>query len=274
MFYFHTPYYGSDELFLDAEERAPVIERLQALHPRGAARAQLACGPARAPDREVGAPHAGGSGGGRRRRVGVLPSARRVLRGVRLRRMHRDRRGAAPAAQRGAGDGEVLVSTPGDRNLASGDASDEAPLGGAGAALGLRAPRPRVGAASSRAHIALPARSLLPKRLPVLSVHEGAVQGRADRALHARCARRGRPVGGRRRPCRGHERLRGRRHAHPRARRGLGGARPHARALPADGRRVHRDQPRRRGRSHRRAAARRRGRARLARACSPSAPRA
>jgi hypothetical protein len=28
MFYFHTPYYGYDELFLDAEERAPVIDRL------------------------------------------------------------------------------------------------------------------------------------------------------------------------------------------------------------------------------------------------------
>ncbi len=30
MFYFHTPYYGYDELFLDAEERAPVIDRLLA----------------------------------------------------------------------------------------------------------------------------------------------------------------------------------------------------------------------------------------------------
>lgn len=29
MFYFHTPYYGIDELFLPAEDRAPVIERLQ-----------------------------------------------------------------------------------------------------------------------------------------------------------------------------------------------------------------------------------------------------
>ena len=29
MFYFHTPYYGVDELFLSAEERAPVIERLR-----------------------------------------------------------------------------------------------------------------------------------------------------------------------------------------------------------------------------------------------------
>lgn len=28
MFYFHTPYYGRDELYLDAEERAPVIDRL------------------------------------------------------------------------------------------------------------------------------------------------------------------------------------------------------------------------------------------------------
>jgi MoaA/NifB/PqqE/SkfB family radical SAM enzyme len=28
MFYFHTPYYGRDELFLTAEERAPVIDRL------------------------------------------------------------------------------------------------------------------------------------------------------------------------------------------------------------------------------------------------------
>lgn len=28
MFYFHTPYYGRDELFLDASERAPVIDRL------------------------------------------------------------------------------------------------------------------------------------------------------------------------------------------------------------------------------------------------------
>jgi len=29
MFYFHTPYYGIDELFLTAEERAPIIDRLQ-----------------------------------------------------------------------------------------------------------------------------------------------------------------------------------------------------------------------------------------------------
>ena len=28
MFYFHTPYYGRDELFLTAEERAPIIDRL------------------------------------------------------------------------------------------------------------------------------------------------------------------------------------------------------------------------------------------------------
>jgi MoaA/NifB/PqqE/SkfB family radical SAM enzyme len=28
MFYFHTPYYGPDELFLTAEERAPIIDRL------------------------------------------------------------------------------------------------------------------------------------------------------------------------------------------------------------------------------------------------------
>jgi MoaA/NifB/PqqE/SkfB family radical SAM enzyme len=30
MFYFHTPYYGRDELFLTAEERGPVIDRLLA----------------------------------------------------------------------------------------------------------------------------------------------------------------------------------------------------------------------------------------------------
>ncbi|OFW66555.1 MAG: hypothetical protein A2Z12_02035 [Actinobacteria bacterium RBG_16_68_21] len=28
MFYFHTPYYGYDELYLDADERAPLIDRL------------------------------------------------------------------------------------------------------------------------------------------------------------------------------------------------------------------------------------------------------
>lgn len=28
MFYFHTPYYGYDELYLDSEERAPLIDRL------------------------------------------------------------------------------------------------------------------------------------------------------------------------------------------------------------------------------------------------------
>jgi len=28
MFYFHTPYYGRDELFLSAEERAPIIDGL------------------------------------------------------------------------------------------------------------------------------------------------------------------------------------------------------------------------------------------------------
>jgi MoaA/NifB/PqqE/SkfB family radical SAM enzyme len=30
MFYFHTPYYGRDELFLDVRERAPIIDRLLA----------------------------------------------------------------------------------------------------------------------------------------------------------------------------------------------------------------------------------------------------
>jgi MoaA/NifB/PqqE/SkfB family radical SAM enzyme len=30
MFYFHTPYYGYDELYLTAEERAPIIDRLLA----------------------------------------------------------------------------------------------------------------------------------------------------------------------------------------------------------------------------------------------------
>jgi hypothetical protein len=30
MFYFHTPYYGYDELYLDAEERAPIIDGLLA----------------------------------------------------------------------------------------------------------------------------------------------------------------------------------------------------------------------------------------------------
>jgi len=30
MFYFHTPYYGYDELFLNAEERTPIINRLVA----------------------------------------------------------------------------------------------------------------------------------------------------------------------------------------------------------------------------------------------------
>ncbi len=113
MFYFHTPYYGIDELFLSAEERAPVIERLQACIREGLPVLNSRAGLARARDGEVGAAHAGGGRRRRRRRVGVLPSARRVLRGVRLRRVHRDRRGAAPAAQRGAGDGEVLVSTPG-----------------------------------------------------------------------------------------------------------------------------------------------------------------
>jgi len=28
MFYFHTPYYGRDELFLTTEQRAPIIDRL------------------------------------------------------------------------------------------------------------------------------------------------------------------------------------------------------------------------------------------------------
>jgi Fe-coproporphyrin III synthase len=28
MFYFHTPYYGRDELYLTAEERAPIIDHL------------------------------------------------------------------------------------------------------------------------------------------------------------------------------------------------------------------------------------------------------
>ena len=39
MVYFHTPYYGIDELYLDAEERAAVIDRL--VQARGAASHQL-----------------------------------------------------------------------------------------------------------------------------------------------------------------------------------------------------------------------------------------
>ncbi len=35
MFYFHTPYYGYDALYLDAEERAPVIDRLLACERAG-----------------------------------------------------------------------------------------------------------------------------------------------------------------------------------------------------------------------------------------------
>ena len=35
MFYFQTPYYGRDRLFLDAEERAPVIDRLLACRRQG-----------------------------------------------------------------------------------------------------------------------------------------------------------------------------------------------------------------------------------------------
>lgn len=35
MFYFHTPYYGYDELYLDRQERAPVIDRLLACHRQG-----------------------------------------------------------------------------------------------------------------------------------------------------------------------------------------------------------------------------------------------
>jgi MoaA/NifB/PqqE/SkfB family radical SAM enzyme len=35
MFYFHTPYYGYDELYLDARERAPIIDRLLACRRAG-----------------------------------------------------------------------------------------------------------------------------------------------------------------------------------------------------------------------------------------------
>lgn len=35
MFYFHTPYYGIDDLYLDAEERAPIIDRLLDLEREG-----------------------------------------------------------------------------------------------------------------------------------------------------------------------------------------------------------------------------------------------
>jgi MoaA/NifB/PqqE/SkfB family radical SAM enzyme len=35
MFYFHTPYYGYDELFLDRSERAPLIDRLLAYRAAG-----------------------------------------------------------------------------------------------------------------------------------------------------------------------------------------------------------------------------------------------
>ncbi|TLM80390.1 MAG: radical SAM protein [Actinobacteria bacterium] len=83
------------------------------MYPRSPPRAQLARRPARAALGQVGAPHARRRGGGRRRRVGLLPRVRRGLRGLRLRRLHRDRRGAPPAPERGPGDGEVLVSGPG-----------------------------------------------------------------------------------------------------------------------------------------------------------------
>jgi hypothetical protein len=35
MFYFHTPYYGRDELFLTVGERAPIIDRLAECMRRG-----------------------------------------------------------------------------------------------------------------------------------------------------------------------------------------------------------------------------------------------
>ena len=35
MFYFHTPYYGYDELYLEKEERAPIIERFTQVYKRG-----------------------------------------------------------------------------------------------------------------------------------------------------------------------------------------------------------------------------------------------
>jgi MoaA/NifB/PqqE/SkfB family radical SAM enzyme len=35
MFYFHTPYYGRDELFLAADERAPIIDEIQRLRRAG-----------------------------------------------------------------------------------------------------------------------------------------------------------------------------------------------------------------------------------------------
>ena len=73
MFYFHTPYYGRDELFLTAEERAPIIDRLLRLHPRRPAGrstrgpACARCSPATGRGARLR------RGGRRRRRVGVLP---------------------------------------------------------------------------------------------------------------------------------------------------------------------------------------------------------
>ena len=113
MFYFHTPYYGRDELFLTAEERAPIIDRLLGCIRAGlpvinsrAGLLALKSGdwPRRFPVASVR---------GCRRRVGVLSRFRRGLRGLRLCGLHRADGVSTPASERAARHDEVLVNNLG-----------------------------------------------------------------------------------------------------------------------------------------------------------------
>ena len=247
MFYVHTPYYGYDELFLDARERAGAIDRLLGCLDERLPVLNSRAGLLRAALRPVGAAHAGGRGRRRGRRVGVLPGAGLVLCRLRLRRLHRDRGGAPPAAQRRARHDEVLVSAAGRGASRARHAARCAATWSARRSRGCSARRRRATCRPAGADLPVPARAVLSQRVPVLPVHQGRLPPRARARVAGGGAGGGRVVGAGRRAGGGDQRLHRRRHAHARPRRRGRRARAPAQPVPRDRRRVRGDQPGRRG---------------------------
>ena len=115
MFYFHTPYYGHDELFLTARGARADHRPAPRLHTHRFACHQLTRRSTRAQVRRLAEARTGGFCRRCRWGVCVLPRVRRHLRRLRLCRLHRAHRISAPAPQRAARYDEVLVKSLGHR---------------------------------------------------------------------------------------------------------------------------------------------------------------